>query len=75
MLQVGGCGYWDWYDEKIWKRAKQVIPSFLRSKNRLEAENEALQEEDLRRQRKANEMALEIKSLKKQLGKSKGQGS
>nr|XP_027122511.1 uncharacterized protein At4g04775-like [Coffea arabica] len=67
--QVRGCGFWDWYDEEICERAKQVIPGLLRSKNKLEAENEALQKEVRGWQSKANEMALEIKRLKEQLEK------
>ena len=44
MQESKGCRYWDWVDPEMCQRSKDIIPGLIRTKNKLEAEIERLQE-------------------------------
>ncbi|XP_027152586.1 uncharacterized protein At4g04775-like [Coffea eugenioides] len=67
--KVDGCGYWNWYDEEMCERSKQVIPGLLRRINRVETENETLRQQILKLQKKAEKMEDKVKNLKEKLGR------
>ena len=44
MQESEGYRYWDWVDPEMCQRSKDIIPGLIRTKNKLEAEIERLQE-------------------------------
>ena len=44
MQESEGCRYWVWVDPEMCQRSKDIIPGLIRTKNKLEAKIETLQE-------------------------------